>query len=550
LADSALPSAEDSSNGAATGIDLAGRQLGDFRLLRRLGRGGMAEVYLAEQSSLRRQVAVKVLKSELATDATYVRRFHLEAQAAAAFVHSNVVQIHEVGHVDGVHYIAQEYVQGQNLRELLGRAGRIDLKQGLTIMRQVAAALHQAAQRGIVHRDIKPENIMLSGSGEVKVADFGLARLTRDATAVNLTQVGLTMGTPLYMSPEQVEGKPLDPRSDIYSLGVTSYQMFAGEPPFRGETALGIAVQHLRSQAERLENLRPDLPPALARIVHKMLEKDPDSRYSTALELLRDLRSVQVEGLEDGELESIDAQLAAEVAAAVHDRQEAARRLEHLAAVAARQRQGRWRWAAIAAVVIVAFVLGGVAAWAARDRYLLAGVGGGPSHVERRPTVQAQLFLAEMTQSESAYQAVALHYPEETLYVRFAEKQLALLYLRRDDYAAALALFDRFADLDPVEEEFRAFGLAGQCIVLSLQGRFQESAARLDALAPIRDKLDPQMQEMLRAIIARNRGQINPADPGNWKAWLEDRLDEEPAGSPSEPAEAPAVPVDNHAAVR
>ncbi|MCP4514909.1 MAG: serine/threonine protein kinase, partial [Delftia sp.] len=183
-----------------------------------LGHGAMAEVYLAEQCRLRRRVAVKVLRQELANDPTYLKRFELEAQAAASLVHANIVQIYEVGRVDRLHYIAQEYVQGQNLMEWITRQGPPDLPHALSIMRQVAAALAKAAQQGVVHRDIKPENIMLTPSGEVKVADFGLARVTREGHAVDLTQIGVTMGTPLYMSPEQVEGKPLDPRSDIYSL--------------------------------------------------------------------------------------------------------------------------------------------------------------------------------------------------------------------------------------------------------------------------------------------------------------------------------------------
>jgi serine/threonine-protein kinase len=368
---------------------------------------------------------------------------------------------------------------------------------------------------------------MLSRSGEVKVADFGLARLTRDTAAVNLTQVGMTMGTPLYMSPEQVEGKPLDPRSDIYSLGVTCYHMLAGEPPFQGETALGVAVQHLRTQPERLENLRPDLPPALCRIVHRMLEKDPDERYSSALDLLRELRTLHVEGADDGELEAIDAQLAAEVTAAVNDRMEATRRLAELSKAAARQRAGRRRKAALAAAGIAAFAAGGFVAWFTRDGYLLAEVEGPAARVEKRPTVKAQLFLAEQTQSEPAYQAVADYYPDETFYVRLAEKELALLYLRRDDYQAALALFNKFAELDPIEEEFRAFGLAGQCIVLSLEGKYKESAVKLDQLTGMREKLDPQMVQMLGAVAARNREAVKPQDPERWKEWVQERLSDD-----------------------
>jgi serine/threonine-protein kinase len=263
-------------------LDLSGRQIGDYRLLRRLGRGGMSDVYLAEQKSLRRQIAFKVLKRELAKDDTYVRRFHMEAQAAAALVHANIVQIHEVGCADGIHYIAQEYVAGQNLRDVVSRRGSVSAKLAVSVLRQTASALTKAADQGIIHRDIKPENIMLTPAGEVKVADFGLARVISNGDSLNLTQTGMTLGTPLYMSPEQVEGRALDPRSDIYSLGVTCYHMLIGEPPFRGETALSVAVQHVRTQPERLENRRPDLPTALCRIVHKMLAKKPGDRYADA----------------------------------------------------------------------------------------------------------------------------------------------------------------------------------------------------------------------------------------------------------------------------
>ena len=172
-----MPETPRPATDALVDADLSGRQFAGYRLLRRLGQGAMAEVYLAEQLSLGRQVALKVLRSNLATDATYVQRFDQEARAAAQLVHGNIVQIYEVGCVDGVHFIAQEYVQGVNLAELLARRGPPGLDRALAIMRQVAAALDKAAQQGIVHRDIKPENIMLASSGEVKVADFGLARL-------------------------------------------------------------------------------------------------------------------------------------------------------------------------------------------------------------------------------------------------------------------------------------------------------------------------------------------------------------------------------------
>src|SRR3954471_741400 len=277
--------------------DLVGKNLKDFFVLRRLGRGAMAEVYLAQQLSLGRQVALKVLNGDLARDPNYVRRFDHEARSAAALVHGSIVQIYEVGQHDGVHYIAQEYVPGRNLGEVIRSSGSLSPQVALDIIRQVAAALAKASSEDIVHRDIKPENIMLAQSGEVKVADFGLARVQGDG-AVKLTQVGITMGTPLYMSPEQVEGKPLDSRSDIYSLGVTCFHMLSGQPPFRGDTALSVALQHVRKQPDRLENLRPDLPPALCRIVHKMLAKDPGERFQNPRELLHELRSLKIDGVD------------------------------------------------------------------------------------------------------------------------------------------------------------------------------------------------------------------------------------------------------------
>ncbi len=290
-----MSATNDKPDGTPAAVDLTGRQLGDFRLLRRLGRGAMAEVYLAEQCRLKRRVAVKVLKPELADDGTYLKRFEREAQAAASLVHANIVQVYEVGRLDNIHYIAQEYVEGKNLREWIDRHGPPDLPHALSIIRQVAAALAKAAEHGVVHRDIKPENIMITPAGEVKVADFGLARVLNEGEKTNLTQTGVTLGTPLYMSPEQIEGRPLDHRSDLYSLGVTCYHMLAGSPPFYGETALGVAVQHLKQQPEPLENARGDLPAAVCRMIHKMLAKAPADRYDSAHEILGELRRMQQE---------------------------------------------------------------------------------------------------------------------------------------------------------------------------------------------------------------------------------------------------------------
>ncbi|MDP7379062.1 MAG: protein kinase, partial [Pirellulaceae bacterium] len=285
--------------------NLSGAVLGDFLLLRLLGRGGMAEVYLAEQQSLRRQVAFKILRRDLAEDPQYVQRFHQEARAAARLVQANIVQIYEVGKSDGLHYIAQEYVKGQNLKQYLHRHGAVDSLLAVNIMRQVASALVKAAENRVTHRDIKPENILLATNGEVKVADFGLARVVAEGQKNHLTQVGITMGTPLYMSPEQVEGKAVDPRSDLYSFGVTCYEMLAGRPPFEGETPLNVAVQHLKKEADPLNQIRPDVPAQLCEMIGTLMNKSPEERYESAAALLKDLRSVQVDEADERWLETL-----------------------------------------------------------------------------------------------------------------------------------------------------------------------------------------------------------------------------------------------------
>jgi serine/threonine-protein kinase len=278
--------------------DLSGKTLGDFKLLRRLGQGGMGQVYLAEQISLNRKVALKLLRPELASNPQALERFKLEAKAVAQATHANIVQVYYVSRDDEEErYMALEYVEGRNLKEYLATKGPPELILALSIMRQVASALQRAGEMGIVHRDIKPDNILLTRKGEVKVADFGLSRvLEPEKIPLNLTATGVTMGTPLYMSPEQVEGKAVDPRSDIYSFGVTCFHMLAGQPPFRGESPFEVALMHVRKQPPQLASLRPDLPESLCAIVHKMLAKDPDERYQTGRDLLRDINRCR-EGL-------------------------------------------------------------------------------------------------------------------------------------------------------------------------------------------------------------------------------------------------------------
>ncbi|HEV3257136.1 MAG TPA: protein kinase, partial [Gemmataceae bacterium] len=233
--------------------------------------------------------ALKILKADLASSPTSLRRFRAEAEAVARATHANIVQVYAVGEQDGLHYMALEYVEGCNLREYLLKKGPPEVPLAVSIIRQVAAGLQRAAELGIIHRDIKPENILLTRKGEIKVADFGLSRcLAGDQPALNLTQSGVAMGTPLYMSPEQVQGHTLDPRTDIYSFGVTCFHMLAGSPPFQGQTAFEVALQHVQTSARPLHEVRPDLPAELCAVVDKMMAKKPEHRYQSARELYQD----------------------------------------------------------------------------------------------------------------------------------------------------------------------------------------------------------------------------------------------------------------------
>ncbi len=282
-----------------TTADLTGRTLGGFQVVRKLGTGGMGQVYLARQLSLKRPVALKLLKADLTKNPTALKRFEAEAHAVAKLNHPNIVQVYEFGEHDGMRYMALEFVEGRNLREYLVRKGPPDLPVALSMMRQVATALAKAHEQGLVHRDIKPENILVTRKVEVKVTDFGLSRFFAPGEALNLTQSGVTLGTPLYLSPEQAQGRAVDHRSDLYSFGVTCYHLLAGEVPFRGSTAVEVALKHVTDRPPPLADLRPDLPPDLCGMVHKLMAKDPADRYQSARDVLRDLAKVR-EGLAVG----------------------------------------------------------------------------------------------------------------------------------------------------------------------------------------------------------------------------------------------------------
>ena len=283
-------------------LDLTDCMLGEFRILRRLGSGGMAQVYLAEQTSLKRNVAVKVMRPDFGDDETLRARFEHEALAAAGLNHRNIVQVLSVGEQDGVRYIAQEYVLGMNMKQFITKKPPPSAKVAIHLLRQVCAALQVAHDSGIVHRDIKPENIMITAKYVAKVTDFGLAQLTLGGERVNLTNVGTTMGTPLYMSPEQINAANVDHRSDLYSLGIAFYHLLAGEPPFTAPNAYALASKHLHGQAEPLKQLRPDLPSKLTDLIHRLMAKKPDERFPDAKSVLSELKRIE-RSLEDGDEE-------------------------------------------------------------------------------------------------------------------------------------------------------------------------------------------------------------------------------------------------------
>jgi eukaryotic-like serine/threonine-protein kinase len=277
--------------------------LSHYRVISRLGAGGMGEVFLAEDLRLGRRVALKVLPSAFTGDAERLRRFEQEAKAASALNHPNIITIHEIGHAGGEHFIVTEYIAGQTLRERL--RGAMKLTEALDIAAQAAGALSAAHEAGIVHRDIKPENLMLRPDGYVKVLDFGLAKLVEqrpaevDSLAPTVaklnTEPGVLLGTVQYMSPEQARGLQVDSRSDLFSLGVVLYEMVAGRRPFAGETKTDIILAIVDREPPPLSERVPDAPQELERIVSKALRKDRAARYQDAKDLLLDLRDLRQE---------------------------------------------------------------------------------------------------------------------------------------------------------------------------------------------------------------------------------------------------------------
>jgi eukaryotic-like serine/threonine-protein kinase len=261
---------------------------GRYRILRKLGTGGMANVYLAEDEVLGRRVAIKILNDRHAGDDQFVERFRREAKNAASLSHPNIVSIYDRGEAEGTYYIAMEYLDGRSLKELIVARGPAPIHLAVDYARQILAAIRFAHRHGIVHRDIKPHNVLVDGEGRLNVTDFGIAR----AGVSQMTEAGSIIGTAQYLSPEQAKGAPVDQTSDLYSVGVVLYELLTGVVPFSGDTPVEIAMKHLSTVPEAPSTKRADVPRDLDMVVMRALAKDPSERYQSAEEMDADLRRI------------------------------------------------------------------------------------------------------------------------------------------------------------------------------------------------------------------------------------------------------------------
>jgi serine/threonine protein kinase len=260
-----------------------------YQIIEELGRGGMGRVYKAVDTEVNEKIALKLIKPEIAADKKTIERFRNELKFARKIRHKNVCQMYDLSKEEGSYYITMEFVPGDDLKSLIRRMGRLSPGQAITITKQVCDGLAEAHKLGVVHRDLKPQNIMIDQDGNARIMDFGIAR---SLEGKGITGAGVMIGTPDYMSPEQVEGKETDQRSDIYSLGVILYEMVIGQAPFEGDTPFTIGIKHKSEAPKDPKELNPQIPDDLSRIILSCLEKEKDSRYQSADELRSELKAL------------------------------------------------------------------------------------------------------------------------------------------------------------------------------------------------------------------------------------------------------------------
>lgn len=263
---------------------------GRYEIVSELGGGGMARVYRGQDRLLNRNVTIKILREQYASDKEFLARFQREAQAVASLSHPNVVSIYDVGQEDGLHYLIMEYVEGRSLKDLISERAPLPPLEAIDISLQICDALEHAHENGVIHRDIKPHNILITRNGRVKVTDFGIAQAVSEVT---MSHSGTMIGSVHYLAPEQARGGVIGATADIYSLGIVLYEMLTGDLPFHGETPVAVALKHLQESPRPVSVLNPNVPPALERIVMRTLEKDPSRRYPSAAALRSDLLAVK-----------------------------------------------------------------------------------------------------------------------------------------------------------------------------------------------------------------------------------------------------------------
>jgi len=448
--DNAGSAMDPSDSQSVTSSNLIGATIDEYQILRRLGRGGMADVYVALHQTLDRQVALKVLRRQLANDAGYVERFRREARAAAKLNHPNIVSVYEVGRSNDNHYIAQELIDGGNLKDEVERNGPLKPEAAVDVLRAVSSALSAAHQAGITHRDIKPENILRSQRGEIKVADFGLARVGT-GTGNDLTQVGLTMGTPRYMSPEQVQGKTADPRSDLYSLGCTMYFLLSGRPPFEADDALAIALQHMHETPAPLPTARgrADVPDWLLAIISRLMAKLPTDRFEGAAQVLS--------AIDQSTSPAFGASGIGGTAAATVQLQQA------MYNESLRRRKRRLRILAVMALPLVSLFAGAMFASRGKapsiHRLLELDV------VPQKETVEEQYLAAASRDDVLGWRAVSKYFPpseseKNASYAIKAQLQLARLMSRTDRVAEAKSILDNLVNNPSTDRLYTVVALA------------------------------------------------------------------------------------------
>ncbi|TWU51183.1 serine/threonine-protein kinase [Rubripirellula reticaptiva] len=499
----------------ASSASLVGTRIGDYQVLRKLGRGGMADVYAARHLSLGRDVALKVLRSNLAGDKDYVERFRREARAAAKLNHPNIVQVFDVGTVKNSHYIAQELIDGENLRESLERRGVLSPEEAVRVLIDVASALEMASDAGITHRDIKPENIMRSHQGIVKVADFGLARLGNggsDVSRADLTQAGLTLGTPRYMSPEQIQGQAVDARSDLYSLGVSVYHLLAGRPPFEADDPLALAVMHLHETPMPLDRARnrrgpdgnPDLPEWLIAVVSRLMNKLPSERFQSPGELLDAVRN-------EASTSTLDGFGVGTAAATI--------RLQRVTDQSNKNRRRKNLRIAAAILLPITCIAGTIWAANAKSTDQLSTLLK-PATVLKADTVQQQYLTAVTRNDEAGWNAVSEHFPptENSTNANYHAKsklQLARMLIENDQPERADAVLVALLSDPSVERVFQVLAWVDRCRLLNDRGATKELEAakgQLQALFADVKQSNPTSLDLIQRVVPesdRARWEIN-----------------------------------------